>query len=141
MRTMEQLHEMQHEAEKLIDSIASARARIKEIEQEIITIGDDYCTGTAYWRDADDPNKAPKLYAMHGIDQPCPIHGTPEPGQRIRAYVGTKEENQREVLEAMERYARREHLQEKLQRFHTTLDQAWRVRRIAYDLQRLTTHV
>jgi len=90
-------------AQHLPDGIASAQARLAEIQQQITdlqTLG--VCTGVAYWRDAGS-SKTPKLYINHDTDTPCPVHGRPAPGHRIRHYVGTNPHTQTAALAAIQR--------------------------------------
>lgn len=68
------------------------------------------CTGAPYWRDKDAPGRRPKLYVIHGLNQACPLHGTPAPGDRIRTYVGCAPEKQRAAGAAMADEARRQAL-------------------------------
>jgi hypothetical protein len=111
-----------------LDQLDHLTAVIEEIKARGI------CTGTVYWRDQETN---PKMYANHGTDQACPIHGTPESGSRLRVYVGTDEERQQRTLEAMQR---RETLHD-LARQKSALDHAlnsatWSLRRILSDLSR-----
>jgi len=84
------------------------------------------CTGTVHWRDSNGSGKTPKMYAIHGVDQPCPIHGEPEPGGRLRVYVGTDKARQQETLEAMEREQDLQDTLTRLKAMEYALDRAYR---------------
>jgi hypothetical protein len=112
--------EEQHEkliqvAYKAPDAFDQAFLEITEIEEELSRIGDT-CTGQPYWRDKDHPTRAPKLYVNHGIDEACPMHGEPEPGKRIRTYIGADEQAIEEALAAIEREEERQRLTQRLKR-------------------------
>lgn len=67
-------------------------ARIADLERlhaELAQVTKNSCTGVAHWRDSEDPKIARKLYANHGKDVACPVHGQPAQGKRLRVYIGS----------------------------------------------------
>ena len=98
------------QAMTIADKLQTIAQRLEELEQQTSDLqaqiaaldSAGICTGTAYWRDGNNGHE-PKLYANHSVDRPCPIHGQPAPGKRIRAYVGTDPDRQAEALAAIER--------------------------------------
>ena len=101
--TEEKLAAIAAALESLDQRLALTRAEIAKLDEVGI------CTGLVYWRDKG--NGKPKLYANHGVNQACHIHGTPEPDKRLRTYVGMDAETQAEVLAAMERCKERSDLE------------------------------
>ena len=86
--------------------------RLHELEQvtrQLDELTGWTCTGRVHWRDKDRPDKTPKMYVIHSTDQACPLHGQPEPGARLRVYVGIDEEKQEAAQAAIqaERHKRR----------------------------------
>lgn len=123
--------------EKLMTIIEYLQDQTQQIADLHIQIGDleaaGTCTGTAHWRDRDRPNHQPKLYAIHGVDNSCPMHGKPKRGKRLRAYVGADPEKQDCALDAIERQKQKAHLESqirqievRLQRVEHALDDTWR---------------
>jgi len=61
------------------------RARVDELARlraDLAALDGQTCTGREYWQRG-------RLYANHSINQACPVHGKPEPGGRLRCYVGS----------------------------------------------------
>jgi len=123
--------------EKLMTIIEHLQDQTERIADLHIQIGDleaaGTCTGTVHWRDRDRPNYQPKLYAIHGAGDSCPMHGAPRPGKRLRAYIGTDPEKQDCVLDAIERQKQKAHLESqirqievRLRRVKHALDDTWR---------------
>jgi len=75
---------------------------LMRVQEELQGLDGRTCTGREYWRDKDHPTKTAKLYVLHSIDQACPLHGEPEPEDRLRVYVGSKFARIREARRAME---------------------------------------
>ena len=89
------------------NAICQALAHLACLEHKIKAITGKTCTGKPTWRDKNSDVKMPKLYAIHGVGQSCPIHGTPHPGKhRIRTYIGSKDTAIREATTAMDRHKR-----------------------------------
>jgi len=109
----------------LLDSLAE----VERLSGELVALDGRTCTGREYWRDKDIAGKEAKLYVNHSIDQVCPLHGTPEPGKRIRQYVGTDLSAIREAKEAIEREGTRRRLESELAKITRGL------RRCEYQLQ------
>lgn len=123
--------------EKLMTIIQHLQDQTRQIADLHIQIGDleaaGTCTGTVHWRDRDKADRQPKLYAIHGVDNSCPMHGRPEHGKRLRAYVGADPEKQDHVLDAIERQKQKAHLESQirqievqLRRVERAIDDAWR---------------
>lgn len=117
------LNRLEEQHEKLIqaaykapEAFDHAFLEVVEIKEKLTQIDGNTCTGKAYWRDEDHPTRAPKLYVNHGIDEACPMHGEPDPGKRIRTYVGADEHAIEEALAAMEREKERQRLTQRLER-------------------------
>jgi hypothetical protein len=77
----------------LPSAILERTQTLNELRERLSWLNEKSCTGTEYWRNRNHPTREPKLYINHGIDQPCPVHGVPDPGTRIRTYIGSDEEN------------------------------------------------
>ena len=73
------------------------------------------CNGREYWRDLDHVTRQAKLYILHSIDQACPLHGDPPPGERLRVYVGSDPGKVEEAREAIARDEYRRELQAELE--------------------------
>jgi hypothetical protein len=122
-------------ADEIPDVVRNALNRLDHLRAVIETTkSKGTCTGTVYWR---RDGTTPKMYANHGTNEACPIHGTPAPGKRLRVYVGTDQLRQIKVKEAMKR---QEHLLDKQQQ-RTALERrlknlTWKLRRILNLLER-----
>jgi len=60
-------------------------ARVDELARlrvDLAALDGQTCTGREFWQ-------GKRLYANHSINQACPLHGRPEPGARLRCYVGS----------------------------------------------------
>jgi hypothetical protein len=90
-------------AEQLPDAIRERASGLGELQERIAYLSANSCPGVEYWR---DNATSPKLYINHGIDEACPIHGRPPSrGGRIRAYIGTDPEKQRQAREYIANHA------------------------------------
>lgn len=95
--------------ETISEHLDALTAQIDALDAQIANLDEaGVCTGTDYWREGT------KLYANHGIDQGCPIHGEPESGKRLRVYVGTNQEAQQETLAAIARYRQKADLESQI---------------------------
>ena len=123
--------------EKLMVIVEHLQDQMQQIADLYIRIGDleaaGTCTGSVHWRDLDRPDRQPKLYAIHSVDNSCPMHGRPERGKRLRVYVGTDPEKQDHVLDGIERQKQKAHLESqirqievRLRRVERAIDDAWR---------------
>jgi hypothetical protein len=77
---------------------------LDRLNTEIELIAHRRCTGTLYMRDGK------YAYANHGVGQPCPIHGEPEPGHRIRKYIGSDSVRIAGLRQAIDRQRRYQQL-------------------------------
>ena len=89
-------------------------AEISDLQNYLDRLNGNTCTGREWWRDKDHPTKTPKLYILHSIDQTCPLHGEPEPGKRLRVYIGSDPVNVAEARAAIERTHEKKHLEGRL---------------------------
>lgn len=89
--------------EQLPRYLKEIRDDITHLQTELDRLANVHCTGKAHWRDTNNSNKTPKLYVIHGTNSVCPIHGTPEPGSRIRSYIGSNPEKITRAQDAMRR--------------------------------------
>ena len=103
--------------EHLLRLAAGCEAAIRERYDDLTTLRAELdaldgrtCVGREWWRDSGHPTKVAKLYILHSIDQACPIHGKPEPGGRLRVYVGSDRGRVVEARAAMGRETRRREL-------------------------------
>jgi hypothetical protein len=68
-----------------------------------------------------------RMYVTHSTGESCPLHGEPKTSKRrIRSYVGTKPDRQREATEAINNY-------------HAWREAAQQKRRAAESLRRMIT--
>ena len=86
------------------------------LQAELDALDGTTCTGREWWRDRNHATKTPKLYILHSIDQACPLHGEPEPGKRLRCYVGSDAGKIAEARAAMDRERKRRDLERELSR-------------------------
>lgn len=77
--------------EQLPLALNKCRTERAQLVEQIDNLAATYCTGKEHWRDANKSKHAPKLYVIHRTDVACPIHGTPDPGKRIRTYIGSRD--------------------------------------------------
>jgi len=82
-------NKVRYHASQLPQALDDARQQCEKLSNLLLELADDHCTGTEHWRDANSTHRKPKLYIIHPLNAICPIHGQPEPGKRIRTYVGT----------------------------------------------------
>jgi hypothetical protein len=114
---------------QLADGPVSLRlAELDRITERLTQLAGVTCTGHIWWRDKDTDK--PKLYANHGIDQACPIHGLPQKGKRLRIYVGTDPDKQELALAQM----RDETTRAELAQRHKGIVQS--LRRAAYHISK-----
>jgi hypothetical protein len=126
--TAEKLTSIAARLDALTDQIDALEAQVADLDEAGV------CTGVPYWRDGTGGSRArPKLYANHGVDQACPIHGRPEPGKRLRTYVGADPEAQEEALAAIARYEQKadletciRHVEMQRGRVERAIAEAWR---------------
>lgn len=98
--TDEKLAAIANALRNLDQQTAALRVQIAELDEAGI------CTGVVYWRR--ENGKPDRMYANHGINETCPLHGRPKPDKRLRTYVGPNPERQARIQAAMKR--RREKL-------------------------------
>jgi len=88
------------------------RARADELaclRADLAALDGQTCTGVEYVRR--EAGKPDRLYMNHGTDQACPLHGKPEPGGRLRSYVGSDPDRIAEARAAMALEKRRADLE------------------------------
>jgi hypothetical protein len=103
-----------HLAAGCADVIQRRLDEIPQLEAELEGLNGNTCTGREWWRDRNHESKTPKLYILHSVDQACPLHGKPEPGDRLRVYVGSDPANIAEARAAMDREDLRKRLETRL---------------------------
>ena len=123
----------------LIPAILTRTAPLITTQQQIDDIKNTVCTGREHWRDRNKPGKTAKLYVIHSTDYPCPLHGKPEPGQRLRVYIGNKPQKIADALAAIERlddYTRLTHDHDQIDNLitRTTYDITAIYHRLEYEL-------
>lgn len=91
---------------RLPDAIEHRLAEHTDLQQQLAELDGNTCTGTEHWRDTKNAKHAAKLYVIHRIDQSCPIHGQPDPGKRLRTYIGSKPGKIDQARNAIEREGR-----------------------------------
>lgn len=105
------------------------------LQEELAELDQNSCTGNTHWRDTNKEGRARKLYILHGTNQHCPLHGHPEPGERIRVYIGADPARILEALSNIERQCKRSKLQENLLRHKNLIRRALsNIRNIYYAL-------
>lgn len=107
--------------EGITQAIAERKAEVGKIEGLIAEIYGSNCVGREWWRDKDVEGKTSKLYINHSIDQSCPLHGVPDKGDRIRAYVGSDWGKIADVREAMDKTNTLQQLRSRLSRLKGAL--------------------
>ena len=126
-------HEIRIAGQPLEDAVNTINKLLADVKAQTYAIADSLrdtadeladlppiCTGHPYWRD----NKSSQLlYANHGVNRSCPIHGTPDPGKRLRSYIGANRDTQAAALADIDRAATLHDLQEQI-RQHTLALQA-----------------
>ena len=104
---------------------------LRRLQIELDALDGRTCTGREYWRDKDHPSKAAKLYINHLVDQTCPLHGSPAPGERLRIYIGANPGRITAALTAIERETKRREMAHRLHAIEQGLLSA------LYSLQRV----
>ena len=102
---------------------------IHEMQKEIADLDRaGTCTGVVHWRD-----KSSRMYANHGVNKNCPIHGIPKPGRRLRIYVGVDLLKQDQVRAAIKRHKQKVELDDQIRmieiqrsRIESAITCAWR---------------
>lgn len=102
-------------------AIKARQSEVYNIELELMELDGNTCVGREWWRDKDHPTREAKMYVNHSIDQACPLHGEPEPGGRLRIYVGSEMANIADAREAMDQEVHRQELQRRLNRLKNGL--------------------
>lgn len=87
---------------RLVPAVLTRTAPLAPMGHSIAALKQTVCTGRQHWRDRDKPGKTAKLYVIHGTDVKCPLHGSPDPGQRLRVYIGNKPQKIAAALAAIE---------------------------------------
>ena len=127
-----------HLINKLPNVVRSQTDALETIQQNLTQLEGRTCTGREHWRDKNTPGKTAKLYILHGTDQACPIHGTPEPGQRNRAYIGNKPDKIAEALAAIERETERQDLQRDLNNLVRKINRVtWEIKSLYRNLDHI----
>lgn len=85
----EQIDKLNKVALYVGNAIDSAETVLDELAEEIGALDGKTCTGNEHWRDKDHPTREAKMQALHGLNESCPIHGTPKKDKRLRSYVGS----------------------------------------------------
>lgn len=121
--------EIRYQASQLPQALDDARQDCETCSNILQELADNHCTGTEHWRDANTDHRKPKLYVIHPLNGACPIHGSPEPGKRIRTYIGTDPAKIEAAQQAMTRHSRYKNAFRELQELHR------RIKRAANDIR------
>lgn len=114
------------------DHCRIARGQLQEQARELEKT---HCTGTEHWRDSNSNSKTPKLYVIHHTNTDCPIHGSPEPGKRIRTYIGSKQRKIQEARDAITKGQRYLTVVAELRQLSQKINRAsYTLKRIYWDL-------
>ena len=97
-----------------VNELASLEAGLKELDGQT-------CTGREWWRDRGHPTRESKMYVLHSVNAACPVHGKPEPGKRLRVYVGNNRERIKEARAAIAREAQRQEMETQAQQIRQGL--------------------
>lgn len=116
--------EVQYHASQLPQALDSARTDCQICTVTLTRLANNHCTGTEHWRDTHTDHRKPKLYIIHPLNGPCPIHGSPEPGKRIRTYIGTNPAKIEAAQEAITRHRHYKNAFRELQQLHMHIKQA-----------------
>lgn len=122
-------NKIQYHASQLPQALDLMRRQCEILSDVLLKLANDHCTGTEHWRDANADHRKPKLYVIHPLNATCPIHGDPEPGKRIRTYVGSDPTKIKAAQEAIARHRHYKNAFGELQRLHQSL------RRTHYDIK------
>ncbi|MBA7671059.1 hypothetical protein ES703_79210 [subsurface metagenome] len=112
-------------------AFSDQQIELHALSEQIIELRETYCTGTEHWRDTNAEGQTPKLYIIHHINTNCPLHGRPEPGKRIRTYIGSKREKIAAAQAAIERGQQYETAMAELKRKHQDIERG------AYNLHQI----
>lgn len=120
---------------RLPPALTHRLADLPALQEELAELDLNSCTGSVHWRDVNKEGKVNKLYILHGTNRTCPLHGHPEPGKRIRIYIGVNRDKIREALASIERQTQRSKLQGDLARHKNLIARALSsVKNIYYSL-------
>jgi len=112
------------------------RTELRDLTAELLELKETHCTGSEHWRDANDDSLKPKLYVIHHTGIACPIHGQPEPGKRIRTYIGSNKDKIHEAQVAIARGRLYRETMTKLRRRHAALESAsYTIRQVFWNLE------
>lgn len=117
-------NKIQYHASQLPQALDDARQKCEKLSNLLLELANNHCTGTEHWRDANADHRKPKLYIIHPLNQPCPIHGDPKPGKRIRTYIGTDPTKIEEAQQAIARHRHYENAFRELQYWHQHIKHA-----------------
>jgi len=107
---------------RLLDMAAMCETAIQDCVNELTSLqagleelGGQTCTGREWWRDRGHLTRESKMYILHSVDAACPVHGKPEPGKRLRVYIGRDRERINEAREAIAREVQRQEMETRAQ--------------------------
>jgi hypothetical protein len=108
--------------DRLLDLAAMCETAIQDCANELTwlqaglkDLDSQTCTGREWWRDRGHPTREEKLYILHSVGAACPVHGKPEPGGRLRVYVGNDFERIKEARQAIAREVQRQEMEARAQ--------------------------
>ena len=116
--------EIKYQASQLPQALDFARTNCQICNVTVERLTNDHCTGAEHWRDAHTDHRKPKLYIIHPLNVACPIHGNPEPGKRIRTYIGTDPAKIAAAQEALTRHRHYKNAFRELQELHRCIHRA-----------------
>lgn len=123
---------IQYHASQLPQALEKAHQECVMLSNTLLKLADNHCTGSEHWRDANTDHRQPKLYIIHPLNGSCPIHGSPEPGKRIRTYVGADPAKIEEAQQAIDRnrhynnaFRELQELHRRIHRAHADIQEAW----------------
>jgi len=127
---------IEYHLNQLPSTFEHRRAELNALTNQLHELAETHCTGAEHWRDANTNNRKPKLYIIHRTDATCPVHGEPEPGKRIRTYIGSNPDNIRDAQAAIERGRQYLSIRLQLKRKHQATQHAnHALRRIFWALE------
>ncbi|MCP4539203.1 MAG: hypothetical protein GY832_18860 [Chloroflexi bacterium] len=116
---------------RITQALADLDRQLDTLRAQVAALDDaGVCTGTAWWRR--DNGAAPKMYANHGVNQACPIHGTPEQEKRLRVYIGLDPDKQAQAQAAFERCEEKAALKQQIDRIEIKIGRIERAITNAY---------
>ena len=68
--------------------ISTRLQELDRITQKLTHLDGATCTGRVHWRDKDHPDRKPKMYVIHSIDDPCPHTSSAPSGPRASRWPG-----------------------------------------------------